>query len=268
MKWTEYQRLRVTGAEKDVPWWTNDKIRLNVFCQEHNLPTPKMSAVWKHPKEIDLSLADEEFVLKPSVLHSAKGVMVLKRVGDGMFYESFSGKELTQEDIVRVQTAAYDGCKFKSAYRIFIEEKIRGDDDVGEIPLDYKIYTFYGEPMMVFQFNRNASPKRAAWFDGDFRPLRLRECIRSDWQVINHGVHILPRDWQNMLEIASRASILVKSPFISVDMFSSDRGAMIGEFTPAPGAPFYGKMYKFTEEFDSLLGGAWEAASKRMKIAA
>lgn len=267
MKWTEYQNLRITGAEKDVPWWTNDKVKLNSFCQKHDLPTPKISVVWKHPREIDLSVTDREFVLKPSVLHSTKGVMVLKNAGNGVFRESLSGKELTQEDIITLQTAAYDDCKFKSAYRIFIEEKVVGDDNVGEIPLDYKIYTFYGIPMMVFQFNRNASPKRAAWFDGEFRPLRVRECIRSDWQVINHGVHILPRDWQNMLEIASRASILVKSPFISVDMFSSDRGAVIGELTPAPGAPFYGKMYKFTEEFDTILGESWEAALERMKIA-
>ncbi|MBL5978356.1 hypothetical protein JAO85_13785 [Comamonas sp. NyZ500] len=265
MKWTEYTKLRVDGQEKNVPWWTNDKIKLHNFCKEHGLPTPDISAIWKHPSEIDLSNAPKEFVLKPSVLHSAKGVMVLKRTDDGKFHEAFSDKALTQDDIIRIQTKAYDECKFKSAYKIFIEEKVKGDDHVGDIPLDYKIYTFYGVPMMVWQFNRNQKPKRAAWFDGNFRPLRMRECIRSEWKLLHHGVHVLPRDWENMLAIASKASILVDSPFISVDMFSSTRGALIGEFTPAPGGPFYGDMYKFTEEFDTTMGKAWEDALERMK---
>ncbi len=45
-------------------------------------------------------------------------------------------------------------------------------------------------------------------------------------------------------------------------MFSSSSGggAVIGELTPAPGGPYYGDMYKFTESFDLELGQEWETA--------
>ncbi|MEM5429412.1 ATP-grasp fold amidoligase family protein [Cupriavidus oxalaticus] len=266
MKWTERQKLRIGGEEKDVPWWVNDKLKLANFCKENDLPTPNIDVVWEHPDQIDLSSFGENFVLKPSVLHSARGVMVLKRLPDGKFYDGLTQRELTQETIIKEQTKHFEDCKYKSNYRIFIEEKVAGDDEVGgAVPLDYKIYCFYGVPRMVFQFNRNHKPKRAAWFDGQFRPIRMRENIRSDWKFIHHGVHILPREWEKMLEIASRASKLVKTPFISVDMFSSKRGPLIGELTPAPGGPFYGDMYKFSEEFDTDLGREWAAALERMK---
>nr|WP_198046778.1 ATP-grasp fold amidoligase family protein [Cupriavidus taiwanensis] len=265
MKWTAWQKLRVTGEEKDVPWWVNDKLKLADFCRANDLPSPKIEAVWEHPSQVDLSTMGEAFVLKPSVMHSARGVMVIKRAENGTFYDSLSDRSLTQEQIITEQTAIFESCKFKSNYRIFVEEKVVGDDSIGEIPLDYKIYCFYGVPRMVFQFNRNHKPKRAAWFDGEFRPLRLSECIRSNWKHINHGVHVLPREWKKMLEIASRASSLVKTPFMSVDMFSAKSGPMIGEFTPAPGGPYYGDMYKFTEEFDLDLGDAWADALKRLK---
>ena len=65
-----------------------------------------------------------------------------------------------------------------------------------------------------------------------------------------------------MLDVASKISIIINSPFISVDMFSSSSGggAVIGELTPAPGGPYYGDMYKFTESFDLELGQEWETA--------
>ncbi len=54
LKWTEYQKLRVTGQENNVPWWTNDKLRLSKFLQENQLPTPKIYNVWNRPNEVDL----------------------------------------------------------------------------------------------------------------------------------------------------------------------------------------------------------------------
>lgn len=266
MKWTEWQKNRVTGQEVNVPWWVNDKLKLASFCKDNGLPTPKIEAIWDHPRDIDLSSFGESFVLKPSVLHSARGVMVLQKTGEDRFHDSLTQRDLTQEAIIKEQTEYHEECKFKGTYKIFVEEKVVSEDAIGgPIPLDYKIYCFYGIPKMVFQFNRNHKPKRAAWFDGEFRPLRLSECIRSDWKHIHHGVHILPSKWNEMLEIAAKASKLVNTPFMSVDMFSSNNGPLIGEFTPAPGGPYYGEMYKFTEEFDQEMGQAWADALERLK---
>ena len=264
LKWTEYQKLRVTGQENNVPWWTNDKLRLSKFLQENQLPTPKIYNVWNRPNEVDLfNVPTKEFVLKPSVMHSAMGVMVLKKYEDSeLFFDSLSNKDLSIEDIIKIQETQYEKCKFKGSYKIFMEEKINSAEEVGDIPFDYKIYCFYGIPKMICQINRNVKPPEVAFFDGEFRPLNLNKCIISNWKLINEGKHILPLNWQYMLDVASKISIIINSPFISVDMFSSSSGggAVIGELTPAPGGPYYGDMYKFTESFDLELGQEWETA--------
>ena len=266
LKWTEYQGLRVSGKEEtNVAWWVNDKIRLNNFLEKNEIPTPKIFNIWKNPEDILLdSIQEEYFVLKPSNMHSSAGVMVLQRTEENRFFDSLSNKYLSEEQIIDEQKKVYEKCNFKGSYNIFVEERVTSLRGQENIPLDYKFFCFYGKPLMVFQFNRNTKPKQAAWFDGDFNPLNLEKCIISDWKMIELGNNVLPTDYQNMLEIAARTSLLVESPFMSVDMYSSLRGPLVGELTPAPGGPFYGDMYKFTSEFDSDLGREWEKAVKRM----
>lgn len=266
LKWTEYQGLRVSGKEEtNVAWWVNDKIKLNKFLETNGLPTPKIFNIWKKPEDISLDSVEEKcFVLKPSNMHSSAGVMVLQRIEGNRFFDSLSNKSLSEEQIIDEQKKVYEKCNFKGSYNIFVEEKVTSPIEQGDIPLDYKFFCFYGKPLMVFQFNRNTKPKQAAWFDGDFNPLDLEDCIISDWKMIELGTNILPMEHQNMLEIAARTSLLVESPFMSVDMYSSLRGPLVGELTPAPGGPFYGDMYKFTSEFDKELGIEWEKAVERM----
>mgnify|MGYP001167134534 FL=1 len=67
-----------------------------------------------------------------------------------------------------------------------------------------------------------------------------------------------------MLSIAARLSSLLKTPFISVDMYESTRGPVVGELTPAPGGPYYKKMYEFSQNYDIELGKAWERAEQRI----
>lgn len=268
LKWTDYQGLRVSGKEKtNVAWWVNDKIRLNKFLKEHDIPTPKIISIWNSPENISFSdIDDESFVIKPSNMHSSAGVMVLNKIEDNYFFDSLNGRHLTKEQIINEQKKIYEKCNFKGSYKIFVEEKIESSEGGFEIPLDYKFFCFYGKPLMVFQFNRNVKPKQAAWFDGDFNPLNMERCIISDWKMIELGNNVLPLEYQNMLDIAARTSVLVESPFMSIDMYSSLRGPLVGELTPAPGGPFYGDLYKFTDMFDKQLGEAWQDAVERMDL--
>lgn len=266
LKWTEYQGLRVSGKEKtNVAWWVNDKIKLNKFLTDNRIPTPKIFEVWSMPEDIQLNNVEyDNFVLKPSNMHSSAGVMVLKRLDEDNFFDSLNNRYLTKEQIISEQVKVHDRCKFKGSYKIFAEEKIISPNQNFEVPLDYKIFCFYGRPMLVSQYDRNPTPKQAAWFDGEFSPLDLESCIISDWKMIELGDNVLPIAYKEMLDIAAKTSLLVKSPFMRVDMYSSLRGPLVGELTPAPGGPYYGNMYKFTDKFDAEMGEAWQDAVKRM----
>lgn len=266
LTWTDMQKKRLQGAEENVPWWVNDKLRLHKFCADAELPMPKIYATWNHPGDIDLASAPDQFVLKPSVMHSAWGVMVLERLpGTGEFRESLSGRVLSAETIIKEQIAVYERCKYKGSYKIFTEERVTDETLDGGVPYDYKVFCYYDRAMMVQQINRNVSPKQFAWFDGDFEPLVAADHIESDWTQIEAGPHVKPHEWARMLEVAVAATRLLKTPFMSVDMFNSNRGPLIGELTPAPGGPYYGDWYRFTPEYNQELGEAWLRAQTELE---
>lgn len=242
------------------------RIKFLNFCQQSNLPSPKVWGSWLSPAELNLSELPDEFVLKPNVLHSAQGVMVLSKQKDGKYFESLERRTLTTLEIQEEQVRLWMKASNKEKYRLLAEEKIVNEGPDINVPYDYKIFCFYGIPTFISQYDRNAAKKSVCFWDGEFRPLNLNRCIRSEWKHLNKGEHILPTAWQEMLSIASKVSKLVKTPFIRVDMFASSRGPLIGELTPAPGTPYYGVAYGFKKQFNQELGDAWEDAIERMKL--
>lgn len=267
ISWTERIAHRLKHVEKDVPWWVNDKFKLYKFCMLHGIPMPKMLEVWKSPGDLDLSSAPPQFVLKPSVMHSAWGVMVLSATDTpNMFYEALSGRTLSEDSIRREQERVYEKCKYKGSYRLFTEERIFGDGNSATIPLDYKVFSFYGEASLVQQIDRNSETSHVAWFDGDFEPLDLSGRIESDWSKIRLGAHRAPRQASDMLNIAKAVTTKLATPFMRVDMFEGTAGPVVGELTPAPGGPYYRDWYSFTPEFDDYLGSVWQCANQRVEV--
>ncbi|MGP5164291.1 ATP-grasp fold amidoligase family protein [Arthrobacter rhombi] len=262
--WTKRIAARNAGEEKNIPWWVNDKYKLHKFCKEHGFPMPEVFAFWKTPDEMNFDQAPMKFVLKPTVMFSAWGVMLLEKRDDGTFYDELKGRALTFEQIMAEQKSVYDRCKYKGAYRLMIEEKIEGPNSEQPIPLDYKIAVFYDVPGQVLQINRNPKKVENAFYDGAFEPLDLDRKIISDWSTKPKGEHDRPEAYEEMLQIASSVTMALGTPFMRVDMFVSPHGPVIGELTPSPGDAFYGNNYKFTDDYDADLGEAWLAAEERL----
>lgn len=264
MKWTERIGQRNAGKEKSVPWWVNDKFKLHKWAAENQLPMPELLRFWKTPSEMKLNDLPERFVLKPSVMFSAWGVMLLEELPNGNYWDSLRGRELNLEQIFKEQQQAYEQCKYKGSYRLLVEERIESPLESQQIPFDYKIHSFYGETGLVQQINRNKTPVRYAFFDGHFEPLELEKNIISDWVNRPKDEHVRPEPWKEMLEIGGRVSELLQTPFMRVDMFLSSKGPVIGELTPSPGDAFYKNNYTYTDEFDEELGRLWTVAEDKI----
>lgn len=262
--WTERIATRNSGGEENAPWWVNDKYKLHQFCKDHGFPMPEVYAFWKTPKELDLGNAPRKFVLKPTVMFSAWGVMLLEKRDDGTFYDQLKGRVLTLQQIEAEQQRAYDLCKYKDSYRLMMEEKIEGRDPEQAVPLDYKVSVFYDEPGQVHQINRNPEILEFAFFDGSFDRLDLQDKIVSDWTTKHQGQHDRPEDYEEMLRIACSLTKALGTPFMRVDMFAGPRGPVVGELTPSPGDAFYGNNFKYTAEYDAELGRAWSEAERRI----
>lgn len=265
LPWTALMKDRITGKERNTPWWVNNKLKLHEFCEQNGFPMPELLAVWESPEQLDLSNMPDSFVVKPSVMHSTQGVMLLSRKDDGLFFDALKGRTLSEEQILAEQVATFEKCRLKKSYRLIVEELITSGDPSAPIPFDYKIYCFYDQVALIQQIDRNHRPTRVFFFDENFRPLELEGRIESDWKKYHLGEPKLPDQWDRMISIASGVAKKVATPFVRVDMFSAARGPVIGELTAAPGGAYHGDTYRFTDEFDQLLGQYWYQAQERIQ---
>lgn len=263
--WTEFVRDRITHVEKGIPWWVNNKVTLSEFLLSHNVGSPTVFKVWSNPDEIDFTGFPERFVLKPNIMSSSAGVMVLDQIEEGTYHESLTGKALTIGDIISEQNRIRDKAPYKKSFRVFAEELVVDARNPQSVPADYKVYCFYDKPVLIQQIDRNVKPTGTAFFDGEFQALDLDGKIESDWKHYQLVEPVRPGTAESMLAIASQVTKLIKTPFMRVDLYNSTRGALVGELTPAPGGPYHGKLYKFSEQYDEQLGQEWVDALNRME---
>lgn len=269
MRWTEFQKLRIENHESGTPWFVHKKDEAYEFAAGLNVKVPKVYFKIGHPLLIAEALlfkAKEEspagiFVLKPDGLHSAMGVMILQRIGDNKYYDFFKKRHLDIDEIIKEQSFFLERCQSKAQYKIIAEEYINGcGQELGSVPRDYKFYCFGGDVAFVTQIDRNESVD-ICWFDSDFKPLDCENKIYSDFLHIAKGIHKVPIYAAEMLEAATRLSKSLKTPFVSVDLYDSTLGPVLGELTLCPGGPYYKKLYEFTDSFDRYLGSLWKRQS-------
>lgn len=269
--WVEYQRRRLSSdpseREPDVPWFVGDKLKAYEFAERHGVATPHRYAVWSAPLDFDSENLPDHFVLKPKGMHSTSGVMPLQRLSTNLFFDLLRKRELTIQQIKDEQTALFERNKYKSTYRLFAEEFMFAENgDPSFIPNDYKFYCFHDEVELISQYDRNQKPPRVAWFVREFEPFAEHEYVTSDWVKIHRGVPQLPACHLELVQAAKTLSAALMTPFVSVDLYATPRGAVLGELTLAPGAPYHGTMYKFLPHYDEYLGGCWERAAAKISL--
>lgn len=264
--WTERigDRNSGNGPGENAAWWVNDKLKLHRFCDEIGIPMPGLRGIWKLPDELSPTDLNEPVVLKPSVMFSTWGVMVLEPSGTGQWYEVLRDRSLNFEQIIAEQKSAYERCDYKGSYRLIAEERIFDQDRRFRIPLDYKVSVFYDKAEQVHQINRNGSKVEYAFMDRDFQTLPDR-LILSDWKTVQKGQPLPPRQGEEMIRIAETLTKALKTPFMRVDMYNGLSGPVVGELTPSPGDAFYGNNFKYSAEYDEALGECWSKALDRIE---
>lgn len=254
--WQEFMELRIKHMETGVPWFLHDKLKCYNFCRDNGLDTVNVLREFDNPDAIDLDGLPGEFVLKPTMQHSTRGVMVLEK-NRGGYFDHMRQRHMTLTQVVDEQAKYYELTKISSK-KIIVEEKIR-DDSNFIVPRDYKAYSFRGRVALILEINRNTKPTSVAWFDGNFDPIR-------DGRVTSNPTHVNERSGERppageaILDLARRASMAVPTPFASIDMYSTHRGPIIGEITLTPGGLYYGDHYILSARQQEAMGRMWEEA--------
>lgn len=262
---SEFLHLRMTGRDPNKP--KLDKVRTAQLIAETGLRGPETYRVFQRAEDIDLDALPEVFVLKPTELNGKRGVMLLHRIASGLgYWDNMQMRRLTAKEIIAEQRgwAKLYAQKRRRDLQFIAEELVVGENGLGQIPFDYKVYTFDGVPRFILQLDRNIEPMGAAFFDGEFRPMAESDSRVTSRSKTQRTAPVVPACAQDVLATASALSRALRTPFISIDCYATARGALVGEITIAPGGPYTRGAFSFSRAFDRELGTAWVEAAGRL----
>ncbi|QKF99213.1 hypothetical protein HQK30_08345 [Aeromonas hydrophila] len=242
MKFLEMLRRRFEGKDNNVPWELDNKLLAYEHVSKLGFKTPQSRSFKSSNIATDWAIKNLEnnFVIKAGDRHSCIGVYLLEKQEDEEYIELLRLKKFNLsevgKDIVGTQPSYWIAESFVDSY-------IYGKS----IPLDYKFYTFRGTIALVVQIDRNTTPPKVAFFDGNFIPLIHEQDYFLDKNRWTPCGHVIPYHMSAMVSMVSTLSKSVDTDFVSIDCFDSAEGPVFGEFTFAPGAPD-AKMVTFSEE--------------------
>lgn len=258
----EFFRKRHQERPANFPWELDDKQAGKRFAAPY-CRVPETLGIYPDIA----SLANIELpwrsVLKPSWLHSNKGIQALVRIGPDRYLECMDMPSPTTRDQILADLTAvwrkHDAHNRNLAHYAIQEEFIRSPMGKCAVPLNFKVYFVRTRPVFVCVINHNC---RVARF-GFYSPFGAS--ARPD--IAEHKVHLLsslPMSDSAFQAHVSAAQVLADAfpatPFVCVDLLVAEDGPVFGEFGPAPGGPFSWSMtgtglWRFTEQYlDSL----WE----------
>lgn len=223
----------------------NPKNQDRSFAEALGVPTPGVVTSSVPYAEIEVA---PRTVIKPIHGSSSRGVFL---IGDDLTATSvYSG--VSYQSFHQGVRAEFDE-RTLAKKRRWIVEKLVGTYE--KPAYDLKVFTFYGEPVLVEEIHRNADEHSRNLFcfyrpDGEQVYVDRR---RHRYQ----GTGFPPE----VLEYASRVSINTPAPFIRVDFLCSEGQVVLGEITPHPGGTYHGQIF---EKIDKMLGQKFIEAEGRL----
>lgn len=165
--------------------------------------------------------------------HSARGVMLLERMGDDLWFDHLNQKMMDLEAIKASQKRVLARLQGRPGW--IVEEAIPPQLDGRPIPFDYKFYCFRDQIAFVAQMDRNTYPMNVTLLDEHFAPLAHRRDYILIQPKHRPGLPIPPRHGTALRYWARRLSIMTDSPFVRIDLYDGAAGPVFGEFTFSPG---------------------------------
>lgn len=173
-----------------------------------------------------------------------------------------SGESYSIEEIIGIQTKIYESHK-KAKRKFTLVEEFVHEDGTAVIPEDYKFLAFQGVIGLIIKINRNKEKLTMSYFDSEFRPLS-DGIIRFKNDIATLERADTPKNWEQLLNVARRVSVIVPTPFARIDLFDSSRGPLLGEVTLTPGSFYYPNGHTLSDSENARLGRLWDEAKYRL----
>lgn len=230
-----------------------DKLSARKLAVEAGVVVPRLIAGPMDARELRPEAYGDAFVIKPNWGASSRGVFVLRRAGKGQFLNLMDGATIDANDVQFEVASAIAQSGRGDSSRVIVEESVAPDSSR---PVDWKIYSFFGETGIILQLDRSAARTRAKVWSDEWVDLGLvRRGLSFD-----SGLPA-PKDPDGLVEAAAAISRLVPSGFVRVDLYETAEGAVAGELALIPGGDQF-----YRGGLDRRLGDLWEGANARLML--
>jgi hypothetical protein len=226
------------------------------FARSTGVDVPRELVRHDSVEGIDWNSLPDEVLLKPRWGATNRGVFALDRQRDGSYVDLLRGRRLTQAEVLDQYRRHVEKGQISAA--VIVEELLHKPGAATSIPDDFKVYCFYDQAAMVMQRDMGRQSDPAAWrfkfWDRDWADIgAIKFADRVDPQLAPplHGAAII--------DAAERMGRALRLPFVRLDFYDTERGAVFGEVTMAPGPPEV-----FTPTVDEQLGRRFEIAAARL----
>lgn len=240
----------------------SDKLFSKALAGTLGVRVPADLQVWPDLDSIELGSLPDEFVIKSIGGASSRGVFPLRRL-DGEYRLISTGDVITLDEIRARLRAEMELDAARPSYDwirppFYAEEFIKDLSDSSEIPVDVKVYTFYGRVGQVLlrrvarHGERSGIGYRYLGADGsDLGDISISRTTDPTVPV--------PDRFGEIIAAAERISRATGLAFVRVDLYQTRNGVVFGELTPCPGEPQH-----YTDDHDLLLGRMWQEAQLRL----
>lgn len=240
----------------------SDKLFSKALADSLGVRVPANLQVWPDLDSIELGSLPDEFVIKSIGGASSRGVFPLRRL-DGEYRLISTGDVITLEEIRARLRAEMELDTTRPSYDwirppFYAEEFIKDLSDGSEIPVDVKVYTFYGRVGQVLLRRVARHGERSGigyrYLGADGNDLGDVSISRKTDPTVP-----VPDRFGEIIAAAERISRATGLAFVRVDLYQTRNGVVFGELTPCPGEPQH-----YTDDHDLVLGRLWQEAQLRL----
>jgi len=206
-------------------WACADKYQVRLYALNHGIKEkhlPELIGVYDNAKEIKEEKLPDKFVIKCTHGYGFNIICTDKKEFDIKKARRKLNKWQKTKFGYETGEVHYTHVKPK----IIIEKFIEGNNGY---PFDYKLYCFYGKPMLVLVCSEREEKLKLNFYD-----LKWNELMIGKEEYRNHKEIKAPRYLKDMIGIAKRVS--KEFPFVRIDFYESNGKAIMGEMTFTPAA--------------------------------
>lgn len=235
-----------------------NKFGVRALAQRAGVKVPEIYGIWETLDEVPWDSLPDSFVVKSLSGSSKHGVVPLVRLGNTWKIPASNLEGSPKELTLRIHENLESG---RISGPIFAEQLLTDGTPSG-LASDFKIYSFYGQPAVIFireieHFYGKKLENKTGYFD--IQGNRINTPPRFTGA---DNIPQLPTLWEKGIETAAEISLHTRLPFVRVDLYEHEGEIYFGELTPRPGHP---TVFPLGDDWDEYLGHLWEHAEVRVK---